>query len=148
MSIATTTLSNAIRLGKDCVLTVGGETLAGVSSVSITCEADEVDVSTRDDNGYAKSLPGKKTITLSVEFKRIISDAGQNVLYTAYAGTNLGLACVTQYGAAAITGTFVVTSLEETQDMDDAVTVSATLKNYGACTVAGETSTPSVGGST
>lgn len=132
----TTSLTNQITLGKDCTLNVGGGKLNGVTSVSINCEADEIDVSTRDDNGFAKALPGKKTVTLDIEFKRIASDASQNILYTAWqggtGGTPLGLAVTTTGGAAIIaSGTFIVTSLSETQDMDDAVTVSASLKNYG-----------------
>lgn len=136
----TVDLSNAITLGKDCVINVGGGKLNGVTSVNINCEAEDIDVTTRDDNGFAKALPGKKTVTVDVEFKRIASDASQNILYTAYKGgqngTPLGLAVTTTGGAAIIgSGTFVVTSLQESQDMDDAVTASATLKNYGAVTL-------------
>lgn len=138
-SYATTALTNTITLGKDCVINIGGGALNGVTSVSINCEADEIDVSTRDDGGYSKALPGKKTVTVDIEFKRIGSDASQNILYSAWkGGTNdapLGLAVTTTGGAAIIaSGTFVVTSLSETQDMDDAVTVSASLKNYGSVT--------------
>jgi len=136
---STTTFPNAITLGKDCTINVGGGKLNGVTSVSINCEADEIDVSTRDDNGFAKSLPGKKTVTVDIEFKRIAADASQNILYTAYnggqGGSPLGLTVTTTGGAAVIsTGTFAVMSLNETQDMDDAVVVSASLKNYGAVT--------------
>ena len=136
---STTTFANQITLGKDCTINVGGGKLNGVTSVSINCEADEIDVSTRDDNGFAKSLPGKKTVTVDVEFKRIANDASQDILYTAYNGgqdgSPLGLAVTSSGGAANIvSGTFAVMSLNETQDMDDAVTISATLKNYGAVT--------------
>ena len=51
---STVDLSNNIVLGKDCTLNTGGGKLNGVTSVSITCESDEIDVSTRDDNGFAK----------------------------------------------------------------------------------------------
>ena len=137
---STTSLTNSVTLGKDCELNVGGGVLNGVTSVSISCEADEIDVSTRDDAGFAKSLPGKKTVSLDVEFKRIANDAGQNNIYAAWkggtGGTPLGLAVTTTGGAAIISaGTFIVTSLSESQDMDDAVTVSASLKNYGAVTL-------------
>lgn len=136
---STTTFANQITLGKDCTINVGGGKLNGVTSVSINCESDEIDVSTRDDNGFAKSLPGKKTVTVEVEFKRIANDASQDILYTAFNGgqdgSPLGLAVTSAGGAAIIaSGTFAVMSLNETQDMDDAVTVSATLKNYGAVT--------------
>ena len=134
---STVDLSNNIVLGKDCTLNAGGGKLNGVTSVSITCESDEIDVSTRDDNGFAKSLPGKKTVTVDVEFKRIKNDAGQSNLYTAWKNsTPMGVNVTTTGGAAVInTGTFVITSLEESQDMDDAVTVSASLKNYGEVTL-------------
>lgn len=136
---STTAFTNQITLGKDCTINVGGGKLNGVTSVSINCESDEIDVSTRDDAGFAKSLPGKKTVTVEVEFKRIANDASQDILYTAFNGgqdgSPLGLAVTTAGGAAIIaSGTFAVMSLNETQDMDDAVTVSATLKNYGAVT--------------
>ena len=137
---APTSLSNSITLGKDCDLNAGGGKLNGVTSVTINCEADEIDVSTRDDNGFAKALPGKKTVSLDVEFKRIAGDPGQNNLYAAWKGdTNgapLGVSVTTAGGAATITaGTFIVTSLSESQGMDDAVTVSASLKNYGEVTL-------------
>lgn len=135
----TTTFPNAVTLGKDCTINIGGGKLNGVTSVSINCESDEIDVSTRDDNGFAKSLPGKKTVTVDVEFKRIANDASQDILYTAFNGgqdgSPLGLAVTSSGGAANIvSGTFAVMSLNETQDMDDAVTISASLKNYGAVT--------------
>ncbi|MBQ4195901.1 MAG: hypothetical protein II622_07300 [Thermoguttaceae bacterium] len=137
VTYTTVDLANSVVLGKDCTLNVGGGKLNGVRSVSITCESDEIDVTCRDDNGFAKALPGKKTVTIDVEFERITSDAGQSNIYAAWKSTTpKGLAVTTTGGAAIInTGTFVVTSLDESQDMDDAVIVSATLKNYGEVTL-------------
>lgn len=130
-------LTNAVKLGKDCSLTIDGSTIKGVTSVSISCEADAIDVSTRDDFGYAKELPGKKTVTVDIELKRVEPGSGetdtQEPLFTAWASqTPAGVAIVASGGLLNVNGDFIVESLEESQEFDDAVTISASLKNYGA----------------
>lgn len=134
-----TALTNVVKLGKDCTLTIDGNQVLGINSVTITCESDSIDVSTRDDDGYAKELPGKKTVTLDVQLKRITpSGSGtdtQAPLYTAWQSTEpTGVTVTSSGGLLTISGTFVIESIEESQDLDDAVNLSVSLKNYGAVT--------------
>lgn len=140
-----TALTNAVKLGKDCTLTLDSNQVLGINSVSISCESDAIDVSTRDDNGYAKELPGKKTVTIDVELKRIIPETGstdtQAPLYDAWKNTTpMGCSVSAGGGLLTVNGTFVVESLEESQDLDDAVVISASLKNYGAVTTTASSS--------
>ncbi|MBR4750549.1 MAG: hypothetical protein IK077_02190 [Thermoguttaceae bacterium] len=130
-------LTNSIKLGKDCELKIDGSVMKGVTSVTINCEADMIDVSTRDDYGYSKELPGKKKITVDVEAKRVEVGSGetdtQAPLYNAWKSrTPTGVSVKTAGGLLLVDGTFVVGSLEESQAFDDAVNLSVTLNSYGA----------------
>lgn len=131
-------LTSPVTLGKDCVLTIDGSTIKGVTSVTISCEADAIDVTSRDDKGFAKELPGKKTVTVDIELKRVSPDGGtdtQAPLYNAWKSTlPTGVSIAATGGLLVCYGNFVVESLEESQSFDDAVTISATLKNYGEVT--------------
>lgn len=130
-------LANSVKLGKDCTLKIDNTLMKGVTSVTVNCEADMIDVSTRDDYGYSKELPGKKKITVDIEAKRIEPASGetdtQAPIYDAWKSqTPCGVSVETAGGLALVDGTFVVNSLEESQAFDDAVNLSISLTNYGA----------------
>ncbi len=130
-------LANSVKLGKDCTLKIDNTLMKGVASVTVNCEADMIDVSTRDDYGYSKELPGKKKITVDVEAKRVEVASGetdtQAPLYNAWKSkTPTGVSVKTAGGLLLVDGNFVVGSLEESQELDGAVNLSVTLNNYGA----------------
>lgn len=131
-------ISNAIKLGSDCTFTVDGTALPGITSVSITCEAESIDVSTRESGNFSAELPGKKSVSIDLNFRRYSSGeqaTAQDAIYTTWlANEPTGLAIVAGGGLLTINGTFVVESIEESQELDDSVTVSVSLKNYGAVT--------------
>lgn len=131
-------ISNAIKLGSDCTFTVDGTALPGITSVSITCEAESIDVSTRETGNFSAELPGKKSVSIDLNFRRYSSGSQattQDTIYTTWlANTPTGLTIVAGGGLLTINGVFVVESIEESQELDDSVTVSVSLKNYGAVT--------------
>lgn len=132
-------IPNEILLGKDCTFTIDGAELKGIVDVTITCEAETIDTSTRDDGGFSAKLPGMKSVSISLNLKRYKSGANaisQDALRTAWlAETPTGISVVTDKSLLALKGTFIITSLEESQGKDEAVTLSATLENYGEVTV-------------
>lgn len=139
MAFTTTTLTNTYALGKDGVLTVGGETMGGVKSVSISYDADEIDVTTRDDNSYSKSLPGKRSVSIDVEYNKSETDAAQVGMRTLWLGNDysskgVSVTCKSGTNGYGFSGTFVLTSMKEDQDMDDVDGCTMSLRNFGAVT--------------
>ena len=67
-------IPNEILLGKDCTLTIDGAELKGIVDVTITCEAETIDTSTRDDGGFSAKLPGMKSVSISLNLKRYKSE--------------------------------------------------------------------------
>lgn len=132
------TITNAIKLGADCTFTVDGTALPGITSVSITCESESIDVSTRESGNFSAELPGKKTVSVDLNFRRYAEGANataQDAIYTTWLSeTPTGLTIVAGGGLLTISGVFVVESIEESQELDDSVTVSVSLKNYGTVT--------------
>lgn len=139
MALETVSLSNTYALGKDGVLTVGGVTMGGVKSVSVSYEADEIDVTTRDDNSYTKALPGKRSVSIDVEYNKSETDEAQIGLRTLWLGSDYSskgvvVSCKSGSNGYGVTGTFVLTTLNEEQGMDDVTGCSLSLRNFGAVT--------------
>lgn len=132
------TITNAIKLGADCTFTVDGTALPGITSVSITCESESIDVSTRESGNFSAELPGKKSVSVDLNFRRYAEGTNataQDAIYTTWLSeTPTGLTIVAGGGLLTISGVFVVESIEESQELDDSVTVSVSLKNYGTVT--------------
>lgn len=130
------TITNAIKLGQDCTFKVDGAELPGITSVSITCEAESIDVSTRESGNFSAELPGKKSVSIDLNFRRYASGSqatAQDAIYTTWlANDPTGITIVADGGLLTINGVFVVESIEESQELDDSVNISVSLKNYGA----------------
>jgi predicted secreted protein len=83
-------------------------------------------------------LPGKKSVSIDLNFRRYAEGdnaTAQDAIYTTWLSeTPTGLTIVAGGGLLTINGIFVVESIEESQELDDSVTVSVSLKNYGTVT--------------
>lgn len=129
-------ITNAIKLGSDCTFKVDGSDLPGITSVTITCEAESIDVSTRESGNFSAELPGKKSVSIDLNFRRYSSGSQattQDTIYSTWlASQPTGISVVALGGLLNINGTFIVESIEESQELDDSVNISVSLKNYGS----------------
>lgn len=130
---ATVELSNSIVFGSDCSFKLGETAFPGITSVSVSYSAESQDVTTRDDNGWTRAVPGKKSVKLDLSYIQYKNDATQALILQALQSKQ-GLNVEISGGAASIAGVFTVSDVSEPQE-DGPVTMSATLNSYGAITV-------------
>lgn len=143
MAFAPTTITNSYDLSRDGSLSIGGAVLEGFKSGSISFSGDSVDNSTRDDDGWGRNVPTKRSATLSVTCNKIsgagngcqsglrglmIDDdwqtKGVDVVYTSATS-----------GTSGFKGVFVMTSYSESQAADgEAVEISMEFQSFGAIT--------------
>lgn len=135
------TIPNEIALGKDCTITFDEAEVSGIVDVSINCSADSIDTSTRDDGGFSADLPGKKSVSISINMRSYKTGAkaeSQKPVYDAWLSqTPTGVEVTVGGGFMTFSGLFVVESLDETQNLDGSVDIAVSLKNYGALTPTG-----------
>ena len=72
-------LTTSYDISSEGTLHVGGELLGGFKSGTLTFSADQVDNSTRDDQGWGKSAPGLRNATLEVTFNKLETDACHDI---------------------------------------------------------------------
>lgn len=132
------TIPNEIALGKDCTIKFDDAAVSGIVDVSINCSADSIDTSTRDDGGFSADLPGKKSVSISINMRNYKTGSkaeSQAPVYEAWLSqTPTGVYVEVGGGLLTCYGLFVVESLDETQNLDGSVDVAVSLKNYGAIT--------------
>lgn len=112
-------------------------TLVGVRTKGWTATADLVDVTTDDDNGWRTLLatPGLKSVEVTVG--GISSD--QVLINEFFNGTGETLTGELPTTTGTISGTFYLSSFEQTGEHDGSVEFSATFMSSGAVTYAAGT---------
>ena len=112
-------------------------TLVGVRTKGWTATADLVDVTTDDDNGWRTLLatPGLKSVEVTVG--GISSD--QVLINEFFNGTGKTLTGELPTTTGTISGTFYLSSFEQTGEHDGAVEFSATFMSSGVVTYAAGT---------
>lgn len=144
MAFTLSDLTSSYDISSEGQLFIGGEKLGGFKSGSLSFSADQVDNSTRDDQGWAKSAPGNRSASLEVTFNKLETDACQVGLRGYLVNADFqskGVAVVyrseskgTSPGTG-FSGIFVMTAYSENQGMDGtAVECSATFQSWGPLT--------------
>lgn len=134
-------LTSSYDISSEGTLTIGGVKLGGFKSGTLTFTADQVDNSTRDDQGWGKAAPGARNATLEITFNKLKDDACQVGLrgYVVKADfQSKGVEIVyrsesnqTSEGTG-FKGTFILTNYSEQQSYDGtAVECSATFASWG-----------------
>ena len=145
MSFSTVSLTGSYDLSSQGSLSIGGESLGGFKSGSVTIEAETVENYARGDGGWTSSAPGRRSASLSVTFLKLGTDACQvgiralaldsdfqsKGVQVVYRSENASTSAGTGFK-----GTFVLTNYSESQtDGGEAVECSAEFQGYGALTV-------------
>jgi TP901-1 family phage major tail protein len=127
----------------------GGEkkVLGGQKNCTLSMEADTIDVSNKNDFGWASFIPGAKSWTISCDGQFLAEDDGQDALMKAFLDSeeveiemsNAVLADETNNVEAkeatiAYTGKAVITSLELEAAFDDVFAYSAEFQGKGKLT--------------
>jgi TP901-1 family phage major tail protein len=120
--------------GQDASITVGGTDVLGMNELSVTVNGETIDVTTFASGGWMEKIQGLKSAELSISGFWLASDTGQDALRTALLnGTAVTMQALLD-GTNGWTGDFLVTSVEESSPVADAITLSVSFESSGAIT--------------
>ena len=130
----------AVTRGLDILIYVGADAqkkaIGGQKGCTLTMEADTIDVSNKNDFGWASTIGGAKSWSVSCEGQFIADDQGQQALFDAFvAGTEVQIEMKNATDSVYFAGKAAITSLEVDAQFDDVCTLSMELQGIGALTV-------------
>lgn len=107
-----------------------------VRSVSVQFTSDQVDLSTRDDGGWKRPVPGEKSATAEVEFLLLPGDPTQEAFFEAYYADEPSTIPATfipceNGGAKGYSGDWIVTDVSEEQPRNEGIPWKISLASYG-----------------
>ena len=129
-----------ITKGLDILVYVGAEAqkkaIGGQKGCTLTMEADTIDVSNKNDFGWASTIGGAKSWSVSCDGQFIADDLGQQALFDAFvAGTDVKVEMKNTAESVYFAGKAAITSLEVDAQFDDVCTLSMELQGIGALQV-------------
>jgi hypothetical protein len=113
------------KLGLDCVLTVGGSQVKDAKDVTLNVERGDADVTTRNNQGWRAHMGTLKDA--SIEFQLLTGGDTFDDLLSMFTGRTAA-AVVVSGGNISFSATMVVTNFSASQPLEDAESVSVTLK--------------------
>ena len=130
----------AVTRGLDTLVYVGADSnkkaIGGQKGCTLSMEADTIDVSNKNDFGWASTIGGAKSWTVSCDGQFIADDQGQEALFDAFvAGTDVDVEMKNTAESVYFAGKAAITSLEVDAQFDDVCTLSMELQGIGALTV-------------
>ena len=115
---------------------VSKQAIGGQKGCTLTMEADTIDISNKNDFGWASTIGGAKSWSVSCDGQFIADDAGQQALFDAFvAGTEVDVEMKNTAESVYFAGKAAITSLEVDAQFDDVCTLSMELQGVGALTV-------------
>ena len=124
----------AITKGLDVLVSVGETVLGGQKNCSLSVEADTIDISNKNDFGWASFIGGAKSWSVSCDGQFITDDPGQAALMEAFvAGENVTIEMKTkdEKGTVYFGGDAAITSIEVEAAFDDVCALSLELQGKG-----------------
>ena len=110
--------------------------IGGQRGCTLSVEADTIDISNKNDFGWASTIGGAKSWTVSCDGQFIAEDAGQKKLMDAFVdGTTLDIEMKNTGETVYFAGKVQITSIEIDAQFDDVCTLSMELAGIGALTV-------------
>ena len=103
--------------------------LTNVTNVTITLDASEAEVTTRDNDGFRATIGGLKECSLEFEMLYLANDPGFRAIQTAWeASDQIHLAALTGEGGEGPVGDFSITGFSRSESMEEAIKYSVTAK--------------------
>ena len=126
----------AVTRGLDILVYVGEEgqrkAIGGQKGCTLSMEADTIDISNKNDFGWASTIGGAKSWSVSCDGQFLTDDAGQQALMDAFvAGTNLNVELKNKNESVYFAGTAQITSIEVDAQFDDVCALSIELQGVG-----------------
>ena len=119
--------------GLDILVYVGTKAVGGQKGCTLTMEADTIDVSNKNDFGWASTIGGAKSWSVSCDGQFIANDEGQKALMDAFvAGTEVQVEMKNTAQSIYFAGKAAITSLEVDAQFDDVATMTIELQGIGA----------------
>lgn len=136
----------AVHDGSDIWVQVAGTLINGLTGKTLSLSADEIDITTQDSGEWKEFIQGHKSGTVTFEGK---DDEAQTKGYDElFAAFNTGTSVTFTYGRGIkttsgrmITGSAIITSLEQAAPMNGECTYSCTLRATGTVALATSTTT-------
>ena len=132
----------AVTKGLDILVYVpgaGGSTkvaIGGQKGCTLSMEADSIDVSNKNDFGWASTIGGAKSWTVSCDGQFITDDVGQKKLMECFVnGTEVDVEMKNTGETVYFAGKAAITSIEIDAQFDDVATLSIELTGVGALKV-------------
>ena len=119
--------------GLDILVYVGTKAVGGQKGCTLTMEAETIDVSNKNDFGWASTIGGAKSWSVSCDGQFIANDEGQKALMDAFvAGTEVQVEMKNTAESIYFSGKAAITSLEVDAQFDDVATMTIELQGIGA----------------
>ena len=130
----------AVTKGLDILIYAGTggskQAIGGQKGCTLTMEADTIDVSNKNDFGWASTIGGAKSWSVACDGQFIADDQGQQALFDAFvAGTDVQVEMKNAAESVYFAGKAAITSLEIDAQFDDVCTLSMELQGIGALKV-------------
>ena len=130
----------AVTKGLDILIYAGTggskQAIGGQKGCTLTMEADTIDISNKNDFGWASTIGGAKSWSVACDGQFIADDQGQQALFDAFvAGTDVQVEMKNAAESVYFAGKAAITSLEVDAQFDDVCTLSMELQGIGALTV-------------
>lgn len=130
----------AVTRGLDLLVYAGTgsskQAIGGQKGCTLTMEADTIDISNKNDYGWASTIGGAKSWSVSCDGQFVADDAGQQALFDAFvAGTEVDIEMKNTAESVYFAGKAAITSLEVDAQFDDVCTLSMELQGIGALQV-------------
>ena len=110
--------------------------IGGQKGCTLSMEADSIDVSNKNDFGWASTIGGAKSWTVSCDGQFITDDVGQKKLMDCFvAGTEVDVEMKNTDSSVYFAGKASITSIEVDAQFDDVATLSIELTGVGALKV-------------
>lgn len=125
-------MATNVTRGLDILVYVGETAIGGQQNCSLSLEADTIDISNKNDFGWASFIGGAKSWSVSCDGQFITDDAGQKALMEAFvAGENVTIEMKNADDTVYFGGTAAITSVEVEASFDDVCTMSLELQGVG-----------------
>ena len=130
----------AVTKGLDILIYAGTggskQAIGGQKGCTLTMEAETIDVSNKNNFGWASTIAGAKSWSVACDGQFIADDQGQQALFDAFvAGTDVQVEMKNTGETVYFAGKAAITSLEVDAQFDDVCTLSMELQGIGALKV-------------